>query len=815
MMPATQPQGSSPYADGAPLYWAAGWRGILPLPPHAKKPVPVGWTGREGHWPSVADIYAWAEDRHGANLGLRLPLHVIGIDVDAYDDKIGAQTLKEAEDKWGALPPTWRSTSRDDGISGIRLYRIPEGLAWPGEVGPDIEIIRWCHRYTVAWPSLHPQGRTYRWIDPDGITRIGDVPEVDELPDLPETWIVGLSHGEADNALPKADLDDPAVNTWLIQRGEGQPCKATQRALDRYLHDLEHTRGSRHDAGLYGQRRIAGLAAEGHRGALAAMGQLHKAFIAAATGPGKDQRTSPEALAEWRRGLAGAIRLAAAQPEGDGDPCDAPFGDLIAPVSPAQLVDGTNDLPVGEATAGAVVDEDKPSELIPSWRPVDLGPYLDGTYQAPTATGFVRTDGVALLYPGLVHSFHGESESGKSLIAQAEAARQIADGHNVAYIDWESDAAAVTGRMLELGLTADQVKMHLTYIRPESSPYAAAELPEWRSLLGHTFVLAVLDGVTDALGTFGGSTKDNDEIAAFMRSVPRMLATRTGAAVVLIDHVTKDPDSRGRYALGGQAKMNALDGAAYVVEIGEPIGRGMRGTIVMRIAKDRPGSVRPKCGKWRTMDRTQEAARVIVDSTDGPIEVIVEPPRGNVSDPQQDSDNGFRPTGIMEKASRLLEAAGEEMSRTSVFDSLKRDGVKARKQTVLEAIQLLVDEDYLASPTTREGSPRPVRHTRPYRQKNDPTSDSYEAPFSDITPPVPTGSHRFREPVHPTGSPVPHPEGGTGTGEAASGTASQVDRFPEPVDVCRVCGTVIDRTQDTLVKGVCKDCRLAGRKART
>src|SRR5690606_21690231 len=211
--------------------------------------------------------------------------------------------------------------------------------------------------------------------------------------------------------------------------------------------------------------------------------------------------------------------------------------------------------------------------------------------------------------------------------------------------------------------------------------------------------------------------------------------------VVLIDHVTKDPDSRGRYALGGQAKMNALDGAAYVIEIGEPIGRGMRGAVVMRIAKDRPGSVRPKCGKWRSTDRTQEAARVIVDSSDGGIEVTVEPPRGSVADPQQESDSGFRPTGIMEKVSRLLEAAGEQMTRTSVFESLRRDGVKARKQTVLEAIQILVDEGYLASPATREGASRPVRHARPYRQRDDPAADSYEAPFSDITQPVPTGSH--------------------------------------------------------------------------
>ena len=47
----------------------------------------------------------------------------------------------------------------------------------------------------------------------------------------------------------------------------------------------------------------------------------------------------------------------------------------------------------------------------------------NGTY-TPERPGLMpRTDGPCLLYPGRVHSLHGESESGKSLVAQAEAAR--------------------------------------------------------------------------------------------------------------------------------------------------------------------------------------------------------------------------------------------------------------------------------------------------------------------------------------------------------------------------------------------------------
>ena len=37
-----------PYAIAAPLYWAAGWKGVLPLAPRSKKGLPKGWTGNDG-----------------------------------------------------------------------------------------------------------------------------------------------------------------------------------------------------------------------------------------------------------------------------------------------------------------------------------------------------------------------------------------------------------------------------------------------------------------------------------------------------------------------------------------------------------------------------------------------------------------------------------------------------------------------------------------------------------------------------------------------------------------------------------------------
>jgi hypothetical protein len=157
--------------------------------------------------------------------------------------------------------------------------------------------------------------------------------------------------------------------------------------------------------------------------------------------------------------------------------------------------------------------------------------------------------------------------------------------------------------------------------------------------------------------------------------------------VVLIDHVTKDAESRGRYALGGQAKMNALDGAAYTVEVAEHLGQGLRGVIVLRIAKDRPGSIRPHCGPFRKLDRTQEAARIIVDSTSGDrIVVTVEQPTTRID---AVGVAKFRPTRLMERVSRYLADNPEGASKKTII----RD-VTGNLQALRSACDCLVEEGF-------------------------------------------------------------------------------------------------------------------------
>jgi hypothetical protein len=168
----------NPYAAMALDYFDAGSGYPLPLGgPKGKTPLVRGWHG-DNPFPEREQIEEWVRRYPNANIGLRLPKHVIGIDVDCYDGKPGAATIAEHVELWGELPPTWVSTSRTDG-SGIRLYRVPEGLAWPGELGAGVEIIHWANRFVVAAPSIHHTGRVYRWTSPTGAE--DEFPEAGDL----------------------------------------------------------------------------------------------------------------------------------------------------------------------------------------------------------------------------------------------------------------------------------------------------------------------------------------------------------------------------------------------------------------------------------------------------------------------------------------------------------------------------------------------------------------------------------------------------------------------------------------------------------
>lgn len=237
---------TGPYDATAADYLDRGWWPI-PLPAGAKGPPPDGYTGAAGRPVTAADVADWTAERPDANIALRLPRDVVGIDVDAYGGKAGAASLAALEAELGPLPLTVRITSRTDGVSGIRLYRNTSGAVLKGAPAAGVEVVQYHHRYAVAPPSIHPDtGHPYRLLDErDDLAEAEAFPEPDDLPELPLTWAAGLAATLHRKGHPPAS--SAAVDA-VLANATGERNLALLNGLRKVLgHPRQAATGSRHD----------------------------------------------------------------------------------------------------------------------------------------------------------------------------------------------------------------------------------------------------------------------------------------------------------------------------------------------------------------------------------------------------------------------------------------------------------------------------------------------------------------------------------------------------------------------------------------
>lgn len=410
-------------------------------------------------------------------------------------------------------------------------------------------------------------------------------------------------------------------------------------------------------------------------------------------------------------------------------------------------------------------------ELPPTWSRVDLSAVLAGDMNPARPTLMPRTDGVCLLYPGLVHSFHGESESGKSFVVQAESARLIQAGRPVLYVDFESDAQAIVARLLLLGCTPDQIAAHLDYRRPETRP--DIDLAGWADMMSRQYALAVIDGVTDALCLFGRESNGNDDIAAWHRMFPRQLARATGAAVVLIDHVTKSSDGRGRFAIGGQAKLASLDGAAYTVDVVDPLGAGLKGRLRLRVAKDRPGQVRQHGGQAGA-DRTQHVADFVLDATGDRLTATVYPATDG-------PDPAERKLAYQAVVAVRVVTQNPGMSSAKLLAAIRAEGCKVRNDHVPAIVAYAVDKGMMR--TEQNG-----QSTRHYPAQTEPLPTSPDLSPGEVTEPLPLSP----------------PLGGE-RGEVTHGGVDRSQGLGRGRQACRQCGTPLNDLRAEYFDD-CPDC---------
>jgi len=227
-------------------------------------------------------------------------------------------------------------------------------------------------------------------------------------------------------------------------------------------------------------------------------------------------------------------------------------------------------------------------------------------------------DPLSLLYRGRVNGIAGESGSGKSWTAMAVALDEIESGNSVLYVDYEDSAEGIYTRALAAGADPDTLADDLIYFSPEGKLDEEA----WtvlESVLDQVQPsLVVIDSTGEALSTHGANPNADEEVAEWVREVPRRIARHRppvteeqerkwakvrelrphwhpprpeAPAVLVLDHVTKSASEGGGSLspIGSQRKRAAIDGTLFIQRMREPFSRGVEGYAELVVSKDRHG----------------------------------------------------------------------------------------------------------------------------------------------------------------------------------------------------------------------------------
>lgn len=328
------------------------------------------------------------------------------------------------------------------------------------------------------------------------------------------------------------------------------------------------------------------------------------------------------------------------------------------------------------------------------WDAIDLGDIIDHGETLTQPTQLARTDGQCLLYPGAVHSVAGEPESGKTWLALIAAAQCLRVGGSVVYVDFEDRAGRVVPRLINLGVPREAIRERFHYIRP-----TAAIDSKGRDILARhckAADLGIIDGVTEAMTMHGLSLMDNEDAARYLDLLPRAMADH-GCAVLQIDHVVKNADNQGRWSIGAQHKLAGIDGAAYLIKVREPFGRGKVGRATISLSKDREGAI-------REVTEGIAVAQLVLDSRGGSLLAEVQPPEAA----QRTESGRWKPTHLMQKISLIVEVTPGISGRQI------EEQVIGKSNHIRAALEALLEDEYLV----RERDGRTYKHVsiRPYRE---------------------------------------------------------------------------------------------------
>ncbi|MGC4174279.1 AAA family ATPase [Demequina sp.] len=342
-----------------------------------------------------------------------------------------------------------------------------------------------------------------------------------------------------------------------------------------------------------------------------------------------------------------------------------------------------------------------------SWRDLDLAGVIHGITTGTTTTPsptLGRIDGAGfLLYVGMVHLIFGIGGALKTWLAAFLIAERLKAGEHVLFVDLEDRPQTLVERlMLDLEVPGDVIAAGLHYKRPsEPSTHGRDEL--LATVTTYAITLCVIDSYGESLAMDGINPNADEEVAVWSRMVARAIAD-AGAAVALLDHLPKS-DELALTPIGSQRKQAAINGASYAMRIVKAPSRGVPGYANVVCGKDRQGAY----------GRGDVVAELHLEPRDGHTGVTLRTP----SQGARGAGGGFRPTALMERASRAIEEAGEPLSLTRL-----RAMMGGKKDYADQAIEALIADGYV---TRQQGERGAYLHAlaAPYRQATDTASDAF------------------------------------------------------------------------------------------
>lgn len=250
-------------------------------------------------------------------------------------------------------------------------------------------------------------------------------------------------------------------------------------------------------------------------------------------------------------------------------------------------------------------------------RYVDVGALLDGGVPEPPPTELLRrTDGIALFYRGQVNTVFGDPETGKTLLVTAATAEALRADRRVLWVDIDHNGPEATiARLILFGAPESALRNpdQFRYAEPEDKPHLMSIVADVRE--GWRPAVAVVDSVGELLPLMGLGSNSPDDLTIAHAAVLKSMAM-AGAAVLAIDHLAKNTESRLSGPTGTAAKRRTTGGASIRMTVAETFIPGKGGSAHLTVNKDRHGGLRRHCSPLDAGAKEQYAGTFVLSYDD-------------------------------------------------------------------------------------------------------------------------------------------------------------------------------------------------------